>query len=500
VSVAESRTTATRDIPGSLRQHTARGTVVNGAFVVGLYTLGLLRGFIVAGLLGASAYGVWGIVMITFTTLLWLKQVGVVDRYVQQDEADQELAFQQAFTVELIVTAVLVAVMAAAAPVVALAYGHAELLAPSYVFIGAIAVAALQTPLWIYYRRMDFVRQRALQAIDPVVGFVVTIGLAVAGAGYWSLVIGAAAGALASGLIAVGASPYRLALRFDRKVLSDYTSFSWPLFVAAASSLVISQSAVLVGDRTEGLAGAGIIVLAASISNYVNRVDEVVTQTLYPAICAVRDRADLLLETFVKSNRLALMWGLPFGVGLALFGADLVEFGIGEQWREGVGLIQAFGIIAGVGHIGFNWDAFYRARGDTRPIAVWSFICMVVFVAVGIPLLISHGLNGLAVGVGAMAAVSLVVRLYYLARLFPAFQILRHLARAIAPTIPATAAVLAIRWLDGSAHRTLAGALAELALYVAVTIVATFLFERSLLREVLSYLRRVDAPAGVARA
>ncbi|HEV7459303.1 MAG TPA: oligosaccharide flippase family protein [Solirubrobacteraceae bacterium] len=474
---------------GSLRQHAARGTLVNGAFLIGLYTLGLLRGFIVAGILGAAEYGVWGIVMITFTTLLWLKQVGVVDRYVQQDEADQEAAFQRAFTVELIVTGAFMLLMLAAIPVVAVVYGHGELVAPSLVFVVAIAGSALQVPVWIYYRRMDFVRQRTLQAIDPVLGFVVTIGLAVAGAGYWSLVVGAAVGAWAAGAAVFASSPYRVRLRYDPGVLRQYVSFSWPLFAAAASSLVIAQSSILVGEQVLGLAGVGIIALASSISNYANRVDEMVTQTIYPAICAVRDRTDLLFETFVKSNRLALMWGLPFGVGVALFASDLVQFGIGERWRAGVGLIQVFGVIAGLAHIGFNWDAFYRARAETRPIAVWSFLCMLSFVAVAIPLLIADGLDGLAIGMAVMATVSLSLRMYYLGRLFPDFRIIRHIVRAVAPTIPATLAVLALRAVDG-AHRTLAAALAELALYVIVTAVFTLLLERDLLREVVGYLRR----------
>jgi len=39
---------------------------------------------------------------------------------------------------------------------------------------------ALQAPLWVFFRRMDFGRQRSLQAIQPVVGFVVTVPLAAA--------------------------------------------------------------------------------------------------------------------------------------------------------------------------------------------------------------------------------------------------------------------------------------------------------------------------------
>jgi O-antigen/teichoic acid export membrane protein len=473
---------------GSLRRHTARGTLVNGAFLVGLYTLGLLRGFIVAALLTASEYGVWGVVMVTFTTLMQLKQVGVVDRYVQQSEGDPQLAFQRAFTVEALVTGAFVALMLATVPLVAVVYGTGELVAPSLVFVAALALGVFQTPLWVFYRRMDFVRQRKLQAVEPVVGFVVTVGLAVAGAGYWSLVAGFLAGAAAAAAVALRASPYRLALRLDRRTLREYSGFSWPLFVAAVGSLVIAQSSILVGEKELGLAGAGIIALAATITSYVNRVDEIVTATLYPAICAVADRVDLLFESFVKSNRLALMWGLPFGIALTLFAPDLVEFGIGEQWRPGVVLLQAFGAIAAVSHIGFNWDAFYRARGETRPIAVWSLACMATFVAVAIPLLVSDGLDGLAVGMGAMGAVSLVVRLAYLARLFPTLRIVRHMARAMAPTAPAAGAVLAVRLVE-SGERTLAIALGELGLYLAVTAVATAVLERDLLREVAGYLR-----------
>jgi hypothetical protein len=66
-------------------------------------------------------------------------------------------------------------------------------------------------------------------------------------------------------------------------------------------------------------------------------------------------------------------------------------------------------------------------------------------------------------------------------------------ARAIAPTVPAVLAVLGVRALVGDG--SLAVAVAELALYVAVTVVATWAFERRLVREVLGYLRGGSAAA-----
>ena len=56
--------------------------------------------------------------------VVMLKKVDVGDKYVQQDEADQELAFQKAFTLELISTGIMLVVAVAVAPLLALVYGR----------------------------------------------------------------------------------------------------------------------------------------------------------------------------------------------------------------------------------------------------------------------------------------------------------------------------------------------------------------------------------------
>lgn len=477
-----------------LREHAARGTIVNATFLVGVSSLGLLKGFVVAAYLTRSQYGLWGLLVVGIGTLAWLKQVGINDKYIQQDDPDQERAFQKAFTLELLFSGAFLAVVLAALPVLALAYDQWDVVAPGLVLSLMIPAAVLQVPIWIHYRQMDFVRQRLLQSVEPVVAFGVTIVLAIAGAGYWSLVAGVVAGALAGGAVAVAASPYPLRLRYEAGTARQYVSFSWPLFLASVGGLVVAQGSVLVGSHAVGLAGVGAIALAATISQFAERVDGVVTGTLYPAICAVKDRTDLLFESFVKSNRLALMWGMPFGVGLALFATDLVEFGIGERWRPAVLLIQVFGVLAALNQIGFNWDAYFRAREDTRPIAVASLLAAVAFVAVAVPLMVAEGLDGFAWGMAAVGLTTLAARTWFLTRLFDGFDMARHIGRALAPSVPAVAAVLAVRALEPF-DRTLVVALGELGLYVLVTALATWAFERALLREALGYLRGRPAPA-----
>jgi hypothetical protein len=67
--------------------------------------------------------------------------------------------------------------------------------------------------------------------------------------------------------------------------------------------------------------------------------------------------------------------------------------------------------------------------------------------------------------------------------------VFRYVLRATAPTVPAVLGILAIRTAM-TGERTLDLALAELALYCAITIALTLVLERSLIREAFGYLRR----------
>jgi O-antigen/teichoic acid export membrane protein len=478
------------------RRRTARGTLVNSGFQIGLGSLTLLKTLIAAGFLTAADFGIWGIIMLTVSFAGVMKTAAIGDKYIQQSEEDQELAFQKAFTLELLFAGLFWAGMCLLAPLLALAYGEWELVIPTLVLGLVLPTSALQSPTWIFYRRMDFVRQRTILAIDPVVGFVVTIALAVAGFGYWSLVIGFVAGSALAAIVAMALSPIKPRLTYHRGTMWEYLHFSWPLVLAAGGGIMLGQVSLLLGDIALGLAAVGAIGIASTFSIYTDSIDRIITQTLYPAICRVRDRGDLMVEAFTKSNRLTLLWGMPFGVALTLFAADLVHFGIGDQWTHAIILFQVFGVAAAVNHIGFNWDAFYRAIGRTRPIAVVAVAGFGTLLAVGGPLLFVFGLDGYAIGVAAMTLVSLILRWRYVTKLFPGFEVARYMLRAIAPTVPAAAAVLLMRQFE-PADRTLAVALVEIGVYTLITVGFSLVLERALLREAWGYLRR-RRPGGAA--
>jgi O-antigen/teichoic acid export membrane protein len=467
--------------------------IVNGSFLLLAEGVVLVQQLLVARLLSTSQVGLYGIVSITVISLLTLKQVGIDQQYVQQDEADQELAFQRAFTLELTLGAIFAGLVVLLAPVIATVYGDWTL-APLMLALAYLPVAfALQAPAWIFFRRMDFIRQRVVQSAAPIATFAATLALLLAGLEVWALVLGALAGNLVAAGIALRLSPYRLRLRFDRATARVYARFSWPILLAAVAGLVIRQGQVFAFDVHLGLAGAGFITLAVTLTRYADRADQIVTTTIYPAICAVTDRKDVMTEMFVKSNRVTAMWALPFGAGLALFSPDLVEYVLGDKWQPAVILLQLMGITGAVHQLGFNWTAFYRAVGISWPQAVYALAAAAAFCAGPVPLLFAYGIEGFAWGMFAVMAAAWGTRAYFIKKLLPDVRLVALAVRALVPTVAASLVVLLARLVEPG-DGGLGVALGELALFVVSYAVFTWLRERELLAEMVGYLRRQTTP------
>ena len=209
--------------------------------------------------------------------------------------------------------------------------------------------------------------------------------------------------------------------------------FSLPLLIAGVSTLALFQVIIVVGAGPLGLAGIGAFTLVGNLVQFTDQADSIVTDTLYPAVCAVSDQIELLSEAFVKSNRLSLMWAVPFGVGMTLFGSDLIRLGLGSHWLPALPLLEIMGIVTAVHHVGYNWSAFVRSRGVTAPIAIAGAVVSLTVIAAGVPLMYADGLVGLGIAFAIGEAVALLIRGYIIARFFRGVRWLQHLLRGFAP-------------------------------------------------------------------
>ncbi|MGA2008938.1 MAG: oligosaccharide flippase family protein [Solirubrobacteraceae bacterium] len=475
---------------GELRRRTLRGTIVTAGFLVAIDALVLVQGLVVTRLLGPRQIGLYGVVSTTVISLIALKRVGIDEAFVQQDQPDQRAEFQYAFTLELGLSVAMCAIILALSPAVAAIYSDHRLLALMASLAYLPLAFALQAPLWVFFRRMDFRRQRSLQAIQPLVGFVVTVPLAAATSlGVWSLIVGQVAGYAVAVAAALAVAPYPLALRYDRAIAARYLRFSAPILVTVLGAIVIAQGPVLVIKLHDGLAAAGFITLAVTLTRYIDRADQIVTATIYPAICAIQGQRPALEELYLKSNRATLLWVAPYAAGLVLFAPDLVGFILGPSWHPAVVLLQGLAVVGAITQLGFNWFSFFRAHGDTRPPAVEAVAGAIAFVALAPAGLLLDGFDGFVLGRIGAALVAFAVRSVYVRRLLPNARYRRLVGPVLLPLALACAAVVALRLALWGGRRTPAQAIGELLLFSVVYGALVFRRERTLVSELLAALR-----------
>ncbi len=484
-----------------LRRRTVRGAVTTGAFLVLIDGLVLVQGLIVTRLLGPDAIGLYGVVSTTVISLISLKRVGIDEQFVQQEEPDQEQEFQYAFTLEVGLSVAMALVILLGSPLVAAIYRDHRLTGLMASLAYLPLAFALQAPLWVYFRRMDYRRQRSLQAIQPVVSFFVTVPLAAGtGLGVWSLIVGQVAGYVVAVAAAVLSSPYRMRFRYSKVVALRYLRFSTPILLATIATMVLLQGQILAIKLHDGLAAAGFITLAVTLTRYIDRADQIITATIYPAICAIQNQTQALRELYLKSNRATLMWVLPYAGGIVLFSPDLVHFVLGHSWQPAIVLLQGLAIVGVITQLGFNWFSFYRAHGEPGPQTLEAVITTTSFLVLAIGGLLLDGFDGFVIGRILAALVGLGVRSVFIARLIGDVPLRAMLAPTLPPLAAATLLALALRAVLWGGHRPLGQAIAELVLFSGTYLVCTFRRERELLVELTGALRSRGTPdeAGLA--
>ena len=466
----------------TLREHATRGVLISGIWMAAMGVVQAARNFVLPGVVGPAEYATWGALLAFGALLAAFRTTGTNEVYVGQDEDDQEEAFQRVFAIEVSVNGALTVLTIATAPLLAAMYGEPELLLLGMATALAWPAQTLHAPLWVLARRMDFGRLRVIQAIDPVLGTIVAVGLAVAGFGAWSIVLGILAGAWATALVAVLLCPFRLRPRFDRVALRRYGRISGALWIAAVSGAVVGLALMVLAQRSIDAKAVAAVTLASNITFFAARLDQAVSTVLYPAIAAAQDRPAVLRETFEKANRVGLAWAVPVAAGLVIFAPQLLPAIYGDDWGYAVGVVQWFAVAVAVAHLGTNWWQYEVVAGDSRPLAVNGVGALVLFAVLQVPPTLIWGLEGLAVSMLAQALGQLAIRTVYVRRRFGTWSPLRLSLRALVPVLPASAVGALLTTQD-------VPLLAEIVVFSLLLAAGTYAFERPLVREIRGYLR-----------
>ena len=371
---------------------------------------------IIARLLTPEQTGVFAVAAVFAALASTFRDFGVGEYLIQEKQVTEE-TLRAALLVNIVISWIMAVALFIAAPLAGRFYGNPgvtdvmRVQSISFLLIpfGAITLA------W-FRREMNFRPSLIASVAANVVGFAVSVSMALMGYGYmslaWASVAGVAVTVLVATLLRPAGFPRWPALKGAMRVVhfGKFASFIYIFGQAGkgAPELIIGRAA--------GMAGVGMFSRAAGLVEIFNHlVLRAVMPVCLPYLAAgVREQGSAVPAVRTMVSYLTVVgWPFLLFLGLAAYPAIRMLYGI--QWMEAVPIAQILCAAAAVELLFLSFKDALLALGKPRQAAT-SQACVQALRVLGLLAAIPFGLIGAAWGLLFASVGGLLISQRYLSR------------------------------------------------------------------------------------
>ena len=348
----------------SLAVSTVKGTIWNYVTFGASKLVTFISTAILARLLSIDDFGIMALGLIAIGYLDTLNGMGV-EQVVIYKQKNIEKISDAAFTLSLVVNALLTAIAFLFAPAIALFFKEPRLVnivrALSLTFIigalGAVHEARLKKDL-------RFRRTVLPEVSKTIVKAVVSIGMALLGYGVWSLVWGQIASVLTANILYVWVFRWRPKLVFDLTIMREIIGYSSQIVLTDIMGMIQNNiDYVIIGRRMDS-ERLGYYTIAFRVPELlIVNMCVIVGTALFPAYSKLQNSLETLRKGFLATLRFVSLYTVPIGVGLSIVSPQFIEVAFGERWLPAAPLMQALSLYAMFYSLSFNAGDIYKAIG-----------------------------------------------------------------------------------------------------------------------------------------
>lgn len=303
--------------------------------------------------------------------------------------------FDTAWTLGLVRGSILAGLLVLAAHPLAIFYGDPRLEMVIFAFAFGTFLGSMINPRWILLQKeLDFRHQFVQSLAARMAAVLVSVAIAIAYQSYWALILGT----LAAQVVGVGmtylAMPYRPRLRCNRA--RELWSFSIWLTLGQAINTINWRFDQLLVGKLLGRAELGYYSVGDNLAQMPTR--EAITplrQTLFPAFNKISGDGERLKVAYQRVQGLISAIALPTGVGFALVAEPLIHAAMGEKWLPAVPVIQALAAVFAFQTFGSIVQPLAMSVGATRILFIRDVALFVIRLPVILLGLALGGLPGL---------------------------------------------------------------------------------------------------------
>lgn len=293
----------------------------------------LVIGIALARILGPEEFGTFAVALIALMAVLSFNELGVSLAIVRWPGDPARLA-PTVTTVALASSLALAALMAWAAGPFATAMGDPGAALPVRLLALCIVVnGVVATPAALLQRTFRQDQRLVADQVNLWLGAVVSIGVALAGVGAMSLVVGRLTGAVVSAVLFLRFSPLPLRLGLDRTLVPALLRFGLPLAAASLVVFGVGFADQLAVGSVLGPTLLGAYVLAFNLASWpVQLLSTPLRQVTPPLFARQQHDPALVRRTLVGISRPLLALAVPCCVALAVCAGPVVRVVYGDAW------------------------------------------------------------------------------------------------------------------------------------------------------------------------
>ncbi len=398
----------------------------------------LLMTIVVARILSPTEFGVFALAMLVANLFDYVKDLGVASALVQNRREWRVLA-PTGMTLSVLFGLLAAGILAATADLAAQALAQPELAGLIRVLAVGLAISAIGTlPLAWLRRSMNFSARLVPEFAGAVAKTGLTIALAAAGFGVWSLAYGQLAAVVVMTALYWRAAKIRPTIAFDRAVGGELVRFGLPVTaVTLLAYAIYNVDYLAVGERL-GATELGLYTLAYRIPELlVLSLCVVVSEVLFSALSMRQDDRASLIAHYMQALTVVAALTVPIGIGLAMTAKPLVATLYGGNYAQSAPILSVLALFTVVYSASFHAGDVFKAIG--RPGVLTAINAGKLAALVG-PIWWAAGHSAIAVAWALLAVefVHFVVRMTVLNRLtgttWPA--VLAALWRPVAAGVP----------------------------------------------------------------
>jgi O-antigen/teichoic acid export membrane protein len=400
----------------------------------------------VVRILDPSDYGLFALTSVVLAFLNFLNGYGVASALIQQENVEP-IRIRQAFGMLILVNTALALIQFAILAPAAAAYYREPMVAELLRWQSLIYIATpfIILPEAMMSRQLEFKRPAIVNLSVAIFAAAVSLWLALAGWGVWTLVFAPIAAFWCRGIALMITTRFWIIPSFNFKGAWSIFSFGGLMLLSQGFFMIQSQSDVFIAGRYLDDHDLGIYTQALFIAQLVAvKFVPPLNEVAFPAYARLQNDLSTLSYSFIKAVRLIMLITCPVYLGMAATAHPFVATLLGEKWLEAAPLIAILAITMPVMTLQILFHPILNAIGKPH-VSIRTPIFGAIIMPITFLLAAPYGGTGLAIGWVAALPLLLAFTIYN-AKPHVGFT-LGELTAAVMPSLITSMIMAALVWL-----------------------------------------------------